>query len=878
MGALLSRRAFVAGLAAGVAGAGAAEAATPADLKRIHRVAIHPAIGIARVGNSDDAFFFGPEIPGGVPRGPFKDQAGAMAKQAARFRLYGYDAQGRVVAELTAREADITWSVAVANTKALWYGVDVAFDLPGAPAADRRNAAIADRATLAIVAAPRTLAGPGARPRPLDGGSFRGRPITLGEVMTDADGRLVVLGGAGGAYASDGAPPMSGYADNDGWADDTCDGPVDASVRIGDRVFQAEPAWVVSVGPNYAPAVASGLVSLHDVVDSALVGAGMRRAPATEFERHVWPVFERMADLQWVNEGFFQKYGFGSARDFSSVAWRARLADGSAGNAPLRAEMLALFRDPAFTRVEPDLEPQLYGDKVVLPPDAVEPRQWLALTPLQHRHLTAWAEGRFTRAPERPRNRLEDHALADQPAALDRAAMEASLGGPFHPGIEFPWIARVAWIWTPEMRLRSAVRTPDLTDYGAVLTAPRALSRSGPLSRLGPGGITQWMGLPWHADWSSCRSGYESAVSPILPAFWPARVPTTVLAEADYKVVMDTARSIEERRAAFARRRDWERFISAPTRPPVLAAMAQEWHRLGLVQDRPGPAEGPFPASMKVETLVGFAREPEVAYGANTLYPQIGTFPLAVANSDDNSLRLVAADGEVSQMRLTAPLERPEGMTRNLDGNLYVCCMNANVVRRVTPEGEVTPFAEGFSSPVGIAGDRTGNLYVANFVEKGFISVITPDGKSRVLVPPEAGLAFPIGIVVTPDGALLVSWGGASVARIDIATGKVIDLHWLTDFHNPRQMAYDTSYRLYVADQMNNAVRRFDLMGVPIPLILRGATLTMPFGLVFDVKGDLYASQTRGTLIKRVQLKGEVGMVSDFADGLPNPGGVVFIG
>jgi DNA-binding beta-propeller fold protein YncE len=167
---------------------------------------------------------------------------------------------------------------------------------------------------------------------------------------------------------------------------------------------------------------------------------------------------------------------------------------------------------------------------------------------------------------------------------------------------------------------------------------------------------------------------------------------------------------------------------------------------------------------------------------------------------------------------------------------------------------------------------------VANFVEKGFISVITPDGKSRVLVPPEAGLVSPIGIVVTPDGALLVSWGGASVARIDLATGKVIDLHWLTDFHNPRQMAYDTSYRLYVADQMNNAVRRFDLMGVPIPLILRGATLTMPFGLVFDVKGDLYASQTRGTLIKRVQLKGEVGMVSDFADGLPNPGGVVFIG
>lgn len=187
-------------------------------------------------------------------------------------------------------------------------------------------------------------------------------------------------------------------------------------------------------------------------------------------------------------------------------------------------------------------------------------------------------------------------------------------------------------------------------------------------------------------------------------------------------------------------------------------------------------------------------------------------------------------------------------------------------------------FAEGFSQPMGIAADRLGNLYVANWVEKGFVCVITPDGKSRVLVPPEAGLVSPIGVVVSPDGALLVSWGGTSVARIDPATGAVINLNWLTGFRNPRQMAYDTSYRLYVADQMENAVKRFDPLGTPIPLILRGAELTMPFGLAFDLEGNLYASQTRGQLIKKVELKGEVGIVSDFADGLPNPGGIVFIG
>jgi hypothetical protein len=32
--------------------------------RRIHKLRIHPAIGIARVGRSPEGFFIGPEIPG----------------------------------------------------------------------------------------------------------------------------------------------------------------------------------------------------------------------------------------------------------------------------------------------------------------------------------------------------------------------------------------------------------------------------------------------------------------------------------------------------------------------------------------------------------------------------------------------------------------------------------------------------------------------------------------------------------------------------------------------------------------------------------------------------------------------------------------------
>jgi hypothetical protein len=109
------------------------------------------------------------------------------------------------------------------------------------------------------------------------------------------------------------------------------------------------------------------------------------------------------------------------------------------------------------------------------------------------------------------------------------------------------------------------------------------------------------MGVPWQADSSSCRYGYQKAISTISPGFWPARIPNGVLSEADYAIVMDTGRSLEERRAAFDRRRDWERFIAHPTSTPTLAMMVQEWYRLGMVAERRGPLDGKFPSQMKVE-------------------------------------------------------------------------------------------------------------------------------------------------------------------------------------------------------------------------------------------------------------------------------------
>jgi hypothetical protein len=57
----------------------------------IKTVKIYPPIGIARLGKSKDGYFIGPERPGEItiPPDGFRDAAGLIKRQAARFHFTG---------------------------------------------------------------------------------------------------------------------------------------------------------------------------------------------------------------------------------------------------------------------------------------------------------------------------------------------------------------------------------------------------------------------------------------------------------------------------------------------------------------------------------------------------------------------------------------------------------------------------------------------------------------------------------------------------------------------------------------------------------------------------------------------------------------------
>nr|AHZ89324.1 hypothetical protein [uncultured bacterium 'pool 3 contig00022'] len=202
----------------------------------IDRVKIFPSIGIARLGNSS-AFFVGPEIPGDQrpPSGRYKDSHCRIKRQAARFRLFGYDGPN-LVQEITAADATITWRAQLANKKASWH-------LFGSPPLNPnlRNSSIGDRASLEIDPAVRTLNAPN-QIADFDTGNFLGTPVSLGHMRTEADGRLLIVGGFGRSGSVPPGEPITHFANNDRWFDDVSDGPIRPAFRsAADRRSRQTP-------------------------------------------------------------------------------------------------------------------------------------------------------------------------------------------------------------------------------------------------------------------------------------------------------------------------------------------------------------------------------------------------------------------------------------------------------------------------------------------------------------------------------------------------------------------------------------------------------------------------------------------------------------
>ncbi len=623
--------------------AGNAEAAP--EGAQIARVAVYPALGISRVGGSA-SWFLAPEVPGLPPRpeGGFKDGDQLIKKQVQRFRIYAFDDQDRVIGEITADEAEIAWDVHVANTKAAWYGFNNPLDngelAPGLPGQLRNQFFVddAERARMLVIDGGATqiagagVNGDGADPQYAMSGHFYDEvPVSLGQLRTDEAGRLMVFPPDGVSHSPVGAG-ITSFADNDGWHDDWCDGPVRARVTLPDgRTLEADHGWIACVGPNFAPEIPP-ITTLYDVIEDMNVREGWSEKPTLplSFRKHIYPTFRRLALMEWVSAASFLRQGWLDIGDFSDPAYIARLADPGPEAEALRQSVFAKFRDPH------DDGPDAYKDQHLRIPmmlgDGINfdgsPLQWFQFPQLQYEMLRHWADGDFVDdlddAAADAITQLADIPLAQQPAALTEAALEPCSGGAFHPGVELSYYLRLPPLYAragdPDkepFRIALGDRDSLIQNVGRLLTTETAMQGGNgappPIGPQMPGDLTRWMGLPWQCDAFSCQQVLMQEEFPTA-VWWPALLPVDVLPEVYYLQLLREDLPASERLRFYNSRVAWSRGVAGigyhadASYWDGITNMIRLWQRMGFLEKRPGPTDSLRPEGIPEELFVEVGR------------------------------------------------------------------------------------------------------------------------------------------------------------------------------------------------------------------------------------------------------------------------------
>ncbi len=455
---------------------------------KIYRV--HPGIGIARLGNSNAEYFIGPESPSLVPlpRGPYRDSDGFLKRQGARFRVYeyNYDDSGRLikVCEITAHSAKIKWTVHLANTKAS------APMFPPSSSSRRNHETPVD--DLNIDAGPQDACIEQRQIALL--GQFKGTDVQLGDLFIDDDGRLIVLGGKGDSKSVPLGALLDNFANNRDWHDDVSDGPVFAEIQFeGAEPISCDPAWVIVAPPSYAPAI-NNVTTLWDQALNVAVrlDPSLRsRLSPVSFTRDIYPILKRAVFLQWVSSSAHVGHGRKSGGNFLDLSKLSKLSSNSAANKRARQKVYDRLRRPGggkradMPQLESGLDPNNPTSGALLQPQ---------LTDLQLDLMNKWQTGQFSADwPDSPPvpTPFDQIPEPEQPAALDRAALDACIGGPFYPGIEAGFM----------MARRDTYRAPFRIDN----------------ARYSAGSITAGLACPWQADFRECTE-----------LWWPAQRPNSV--------------------------------------------------------------------------------------------------------------------------------------------------------------------------------------------------------------------------------------------------------------------------------------------------------------------------------------------------------------
>lgn len=207
-----------------------------------------------------------------------------------------------------------------------------------------------------------------------------------------------------------------------------------------------------------------------------------------------------------------------------------------------------------------------------------------------------------------------------------------------------------------------------------------------------------------------------------------------------------------------------------------------------------------------------------------------------------------------------AKLHAPYGMSFNKTGNLFIADVANNAIRKITTAGIISTYA-GTGVSYGYSGDG-GQATNAKLYNPSSVAVDTSNGNVYI-----ADTRNHVIRKVTTAG-VISTFAGNGTAGYSGDAGQAT----AAKLNYPRGLMFGTTGNLYIADQMNNVVRKvITSTGVISTYAGTGtlgytgdaaaataATLDHPVGLGIDASGNIYIADQGNHVIRKITTAGTI--------------------